>query len=78
METKQQKQLLPKNVGFFSENDSTKQSCYKRTLRDEQENRLHQMIQALKSEIAKFYKLIGFHNPKHLAKIKRYFNSPVV
>ena len=35
METKQQKQLLPKNVGFFSENDSTKQSCYKRTLRDE-------------------------------------------
>lgn len=33
-----------------------------------------------KSEIEKFYKLIGFSNPKHLNKIKTYFNqsSPIV
>jgi intein/homing endonuclease len=28
-----------------------------------------------KSEIAKFYKLIGFHNPKHLNKIRAYFKA---
>ncbi len=29
-----------------------------------------------KSEIAKFYKLIGFHNSKHLDKINAYFKAP--
>jgi len=29
-----------------------------------------------KSEIAKFYKLIGFHNPKHFNKIRAYFKAP--
>ncbi len=28
-----------------------------------------------KEEIAKFYKLIGFHNPKHLNKINAYFKA---
>ena len=35
METKQQKQLLSKNVGFFSENSSVKRTFYERTSKNE-------------------------------------------